>query len=92
MEPISSVRDLINLWPKRADLAAELAQEMRRPVSVDQVHKWAQAGSIPPKFQFFVLKVAKGHGFSVDADLMLELHSGLPCGSLDAVAPHEAAE
>ena len=74
MENISTVRDLIDLWPKRSELAADLTCELRRPVSVDSVHKWAANGGIPAKYQRAVVIAASRRGFRVDADLMLRLH------------------
>jgi hypothetical protein len=74
MDEISSIRGLIDLWPKRSDLAADLTALLGRSVSTDSVHKWASSGVIPAKYQRGVVIAGRARGFSVDADLMLQLH------------------
>lgn len=76
MEEISSIRDLINLWPTRAQLADDI--RIRAPslrVNAAQVHKWADAGSIPSKYHYPILESARDRGFGVSADLIVELHA-----------------
>jgi hypothetical protein len=69
MEQISSVRDLIDLWPARKGLADACG------VPVARVHKWAEVGSIPAKYHLAVLNSALGAGYPVTADLMVRLHA-----------------
>lgn len=76
MNSLTSVRDLINLWPTRAELQSDLkAAFPQLSVSVTQVHKWAEKQSIPARYQHPILHVAKARGFDVSADLLLELHA-----------------
>lgn len=68
MNSIATIKDLIDLWPARRDLAADIG------VSLDRVHKWAQAQSIPARFHRRVLESAAVRGFSVTADDLVRLH------------------
>ena len=75
MDEISSIRDLVNLWPTRADLAKDV--NLAFPtlgVTTAQVHKWAEKGSIPSKYHFPVLQAGRQRGFDVSADLIVMLH------------------
>lgn len=76
MEKISTVSDLIALWPRRADLASDITQALggRSTVSVDVVHKWARSGSIPARFHFALLSAARDRGFEVTAELIVRVH------------------
>lgn len=74
MDNISSIRGLIDLWPKRSDLASDLTSLLGRSVSTDSVHKWAANGGIPAKYQRGVVIAGRERGFPIDAELMLELH------------------
>jgi len=81
MDDVSSIRDLINLWPRRADLAADIAG--RAPwlrISTQAVHKWAENGSIPARYHHAVLESAGARGFPVTADLIVRLHARPPEG------------
>lgn len=82
MEQISSVRQLIDLWPKRSDLASDLTEVLGRPVTTHGVHKWASNGCIPAKYQRAVVMAGCRRGYEVDADLMLRLHH--PADAKDA--------
>ncbi len=67
-------RDISNLlaaWPTRAALAADLG------VSVDRVHKWAQSGSIPSRYQLGVLEAASRRSIPLTADELVRLNA---CG------------
>ena len=76
MEKISSVRDLINLWPRRADLASECqAHAPGQSVTVARVHKWAENDAIPAKYHLAVLAAAQARAFPVTADLIVRLHA-----------------
>lgn len=66
-EPMS-ITALIDLWPARRDLAADVG------VMTDRVHKWAKSNAIPARFHLRVVKAAESRGFPVTADLMLRLH------------------
>lgn len=75
MENVSSIRDLVNLWPTRAALAAEINAEFPfLGVTTGQVHKWAEKDSIPARYQFAVLCVGQNRGFDISSDLILRLH------------------
>lgn len=69
MEQISSVRDLIDLWPSRKALADACA------VPVARVHKWVEARAIPAKYHLAVLSSAQLAGYPVTADLLVRLHA-----------------
>lgn len=74
MDAPADIRQLINLWPTRAELAADLS-EICGEVSVGKVHKWAQYSSIPARFHAAVIKAAKARGFDVNAELLVSLHA-----------------
>lgn len=74
MSEPSDIRQLINLWPTRAELAADLSVTCGK-VNVGKVHKWAQASSIPSRFHAAVIQAAKSRGFNVSAELLVDLHS-----------------
>lgn len=75
MDDISSIRDLINLWPTRAVFAKDICQvSPAHSVTVHQAHKWAEKGSIPASFHRAVLMAADARGFPVTADLLVLLH------------------
>ena len=73
MIDIFSIKALIDLWPARKDLAADI------DVSLDRVHKWAQTGAIPARFWGRVLKAALARGFEISSDDLVRLHD-LPEG------------
>lgn len=80
MEAISSIRDLVNLWPTRSSLVEDLrifSPGMK--VTTARVHKWAENGSIPAKYQFSVLTAGRHRGFSITADLIVKLHAPSDC-------------
>lgn len=64
----ATITALIDLWPARRDLAADIG------VTTDRVHKWAQASAIPARFHLRVVRAAESRNFPVTADLMLRLH------------------
>lgn len=76
MEAISSIRDLVNLWPTRSSLANDL-QALCPSLNTNtaRVHKWAEHGSIPARYQFSVLIAGRRRGFAITADLIVELHT-----------------
>jgi hypothetical protein len=69
------VKDLIDRWPSRAALASDLEAVIGEPVSVDRVHKWAQAGSIPSGFQAHVIAAASRRGFEITPEEMVRIHA-----------------
>lgn len=76
MSQIQTVRDLVNLWPTRADLAVDMSQQCSAlSVSPHQVHKWAEKGSIPAKYHFRLLTAAQKRSLPVTADLLVRLHA-----------------
>ena len=75
-EAISSIRDLVNLWPTRATLVDDLRWfSPGLKVNTPQVHKWAANGTIPARYHFPVLTAGRYRGFSIDAELMVRLHA-----------------
>lgn len=80
MESVSTIRDLVNLWPKRSELAQDMCQFLGGiKVTTGQVHKWTETGSIPPKYHQALLLSARGRGFeAVTADLIVALHAPVP--------------
>jgi len=79
MEAISSIRDLVNLWPTRSSLADDLqtfCPDLK--VNTARVHKWAEHGAIPARYHFPVLMAGRHRGFTITADLIVRLHA--PCG------------
>jgi hypothetical protein len=80
----ASVKDLIDLWPNRAALAADLEHLIGESVSVDRVHKWAQANSIPSGFQAHVIAAGLSRGFAITPEEMIRLHAvGSAPGALE---------
>lgn len=88
MDKIATVSDLIGLWPRRADLAADMNSVLDGGVaiSVDQVHKWARNGSIPARFHLAFLSSATRRGFEVNADLIVQIHGATTCQSQEDAA------
>jgi len=68
MERISTVRDLVALWPSRLDFAVEIN------VPVDRVHKWITSDSIPAKHHQTILDCAEGHSLPVSASDLVAIH------------------
>ena len=70
MSKLSSIKEVIDLWPTRKVLAEDLE------TTKDRVDKWAQSGSIPARFHAPLLRAADRRGFVVTADDMVRLHDG----------------
>lgn len=81
MEQISTVRDLIDLWPSRRQLAADVGATEAR------VHKWAQTGSIPPKYHLSLVEAGRARGLPVSADLVVRIHAPRPAAEGEVLAP-----
>lgn len=76
MEKISSIRDLVNLWPTRSELAQDLMMTCSSlKVTTAQVHKWAEKGTIPSKYHHPVLQAGRERGFDLSAELIVALHA-----------------
>lgn len=81
MEKILSIRDLVNLWPTRAAMADDIrdvlhmvgANDVR--VTTAQVHKWAENGSIPPRYHQAIFAAGRRRGFALSAELIIALHA-----------------
>ncbi len=72
MEQIFTVRELIDCWPTRRELAADIG------APTDRVHKWAQSGSIPARYHARVLAAAQRRGFAVTAERIIQMHGVAP--------------
>lgn len=70
MSKLSTIKEVIDLWPTRKVLAEELA------TTKDRVDKWAQSGSIPARFHAPLLRAAAARDFYVTADDLVRLHDG----------------
>lgn len=75
MQNENPIKSLIGQWPTRSALAADLRAIMAEDVSDDSVHKWAQNGSIPSKYQLHVLTAAKQRGFTIEPLDLLRFHA-----------------
>ncbi|PIE10030.1 MAG: hypothetical protein CSA72_10475 [Rhodobacterales bacterium] len=88
MIDVSSIKGLIGLWPKRAAMAEAVSEaQPLLPVTVHQVNKWAEVGSIPAKYHHGIVRAAQAAGHQVTADLIVRLHAPVP-----AVHEERAAE
>lgn len=68
MTQISTIRDVLDLWPCRKDLADDLG------TTLDRVHKWAKSESIPARYHAGMLRAAERRGFDLCADDLVRLH------------------
>lgn len=68
MEQISTIRELVDLWPSRRDFAAEV----RAPVG--RVHKWITANSVPVRYHRALLDAAELRGFEFTAEDLVDIH------------------
>lgn len=76
MSELRDIKQVINLWPTRAELVEDISQVCGPgAVNVAQVHKWAQSGAIPARFHAAVIRAGKRRGFQVTAELMVLLHA-----------------
>lgn len=76
MNEISTITELVNLWPRRADMAEDLNGLCSAlEVSTGQVHGWAKYSSIPSRYHHHVLVAARQRGFDIDANLLIMLHA-----------------
>lgn len=76
MDDISSIRDLVNLWPLRSALADDInAAAGFRLVTTAQVHKWAEKQSVPAKYHHFLILAGQRRSYLVTAEMMVRLHA-----------------
>lgn len=76
MDTVSSIRDLIALWPTRIALLDDLrAACPTLKVTIHQINKWAEKDSIRAQYHFALLKAARTRGLDVSADLIVALHA-----------------
>jgi hypothetical protein len=72
MSSKSSIRSLIDEWPSRKALAAEIG------ANTEAVHKWALSGRIPPRWQAKVISAAQQRGlWHVTAEWMILQHGSI---------------
>lgn len=69
MTEFASIRALLDAWPTRQALAADLSLDPAR------VYKWASAGSIPAQFHCDLLAAARTRGIALDAEALVRLHA-----------------
>lgn len=72
------VKDLIEQWPSRAALAADLAGLIGTSVPVDRVHKWAQSNAIPAWFHAHVVVAGRKRGIEITFEKMALIHAMRP--------------
>jgi hypothetical protein len=77
MEQEITVKDIVDLWPNRAALAADIDSEAD-PVTVAQINKWAQRGTIPSPYHARVLRAAEARGFAITAAQIVAAHDRVP--------------
>lgn len=75
MSQVATVREIIDLWPTRATLAAEISCEVER-VTADRVHKWAESSSIPARYWQRLIEAASRRNFTLTANDLALLHDG----------------
>lgn len=78
MDHFSSVCPLISQWPSRKGLAEDLG------VTVDRVHKWAQANAIPAKYHYDLLRAANRRSIPLTAEVLTEMHRRAPNSDCEA--------
>ncbi|HMO73135.1 MAG TPA: hypothetical protein PKC84_16095 [Paracoccaceae bacterium] len=66
-----TVREIIDLWPTRRDLARDVGTTEAR------VHRWAARNSIPARFHAGVLRAGRLRAFGVTADELVAAHDGV---------------
>lgn len=73
MNTCKTVRNLIDQWPVRRDLASDLG------VTVDRVNKWVRVESIPARYHAGLLRAAWRRGYSVSAEDLVRMHDRSGC-------------
>lgn len=69
MSKIDTIRDLIEAWPSRAQLADDVG------ASLDSVHKWATRQVIPRHYQALVLSAAAARDIPITAERLVEINA-----------------
>lgn len=73
---VSTIRELVNLWPTRAELASDICSlSPDLQVTTHQVHKWAEKCSIPSRYHHSVLLAGRRRQFEITAEMIARLHS-----------------
>ena len=70
-----TVVEIIDLWPRRADLAKDLSKLLRQTVRDSTVQKWAFHGRIPARFHYAVYLAGRDRGYEITTDTIVRLHS-----------------
>lgn len=73
MQQTPSIRAIIDQWPSRLELAADLSAS-GDVVTLAQVNKWAQRQTIPARFWARIIRAAAARSISVTADQLVDLH------------------
>lgn len=68
MEQISTVRQLVTLWPSRSAFAEDCG------VPLERVHGWVRGSSIPARYHAAVLRGAVSRGFALTAEVLVAIH------------------
>lgn len=76
MEKISTIKQLIDLWGTRSQLAEDVG------VNTERVNGWAREGSIPARYHRRVCLSGQARGFNISAELIDRLH----CDCSDGLA------
>lgn len=70
MTQISSIKEMIALWPSRRALADDCGPDC----TLDRVNKWAQSGSIPAAFHARIIRAADRRQLPVTTADLVRLH------------------
>lgn len=74
-----SISEIVQLWPSRAAFRADVMAQLQgcdvRPLTADQVNKWAQDHPIRAVYHQAVVAAAQLRGFPVSAALLARLHA-----------------
>ncbi len=73
MDTQITVRDIIAMWPSRADLAED-AHTPEDPVTVSAVHKWVQRNGIPSRYHAPILRGAERRNIRLTAAALIGAH------------------
>jgi hypothetical protein len=81
MRDMTSVKDLLDRWPSRAEVAADISAQGDEVISVDRVHKWARSGTIPPRFWARLIASAARREVPLTAEILVSLHDVRRCAA-----------
>jgi hypothetical protein len=68
MEQISTIKELLGLWPSRQIIAVDVGAKL------DAVHKWPLTNSIPSRYHAALLESAVRNGVALTAEKLAQLH------------------